>query len=283
MDYKALKAATMLGFTEELWDSDSFISIYSKPFKDLSLEEKNAARYLGLVWPVWSQLNISETFNLKNKSPCGYTKCFFRSKTDHDTGYLMSPKSLADELLGSWETSKYLKKHYSIRTIHLEAPHTSTITQEMATALNSNIYLVKPHVTYKNMNVFSAETPVVYQKVRAVREPNFQLGCKPVRLRNMLVEWDIFLTNLPNVTSFLQKVKNEFEVSKNLLAKEPNLSTDYQLLIDQDGNTFNIDLWNVFEERGDHADCSKAFAMLLEAANQYLGEGKTMPHHKKHS
>ena len=45
---KAKKAAMLLGFNEEIWDSDSEVPIYSTPFDKLTNDKKEAVVYLGL-------------------------------------------------------------------------------------------------------------------------------------------------------------------------------------------------------------------------------------------
>ena len=48
LDNKAQKAATLLGFNEESWDSDSPVPIYSTPFDELADDKMEAVVYLGL-------------------------------------------------------------------------------------------------------------------------------------------------------------------------------------------------------------------------------------------
>jgi hypothetical protein len=45
---KAQKAAKLLGFNKEIWDSDSEVPIYSTPFDKLAEDKMEAVLYLGL-------------------------------------------------------------------------------------------------------------------------------------------------------------------------------------------------------------------------------------------
>ena len=45
---RAQKAATLLGFNKNIWDTDSPIPIYSTPFDELTEDETEAVIYLGL-------------------------------------------------------------------------------------------------------------------------------------------------------------------------------------------------------------------------------------------
>ena len=48
LNSKAKEAATLLGFNEEIWDSDSPIPIYSTAFDNLDEDKMEAIVYLGL-------------------------------------------------------------------------------------------------------------------------------------------------------------------------------------------------------------------------------------------
>lgn len=45
---KAQKAAKLLGFNKEIWDSDSELPIYSTPFSELAMDKVEAVEYLGM-------------------------------------------------------------------------------------------------------------------------------------------------------------------------------------------------------------------------------------------
>ena len=45
---KAQKAAKLLGFDEDSWDSDSPVLVYSTPFHELAEDKREAVGYLGL-------------------------------------------------------------------------------------------------------------------------------------------------------------------------------------------------------------------------------------------
>ena len=45
---EAQKAAKLLGFNEEIWDSDSEVPIYSTPFNELAVDKVEAVAYLGM-------------------------------------------------------------------------------------------------------------------------------------------------------------------------------------------------------------------------------------------
>ena len=48
LNEEARTAAKLLGFNEEIWDSDSEVPIYSTPFDKLTNDKKEAVVYLGL-------------------------------------------------------------------------------------------------------------------------------------------------------------------------------------------------------------------------------------------
>ena len=54
---RAQKAAKAMGYTKSTWDGDNDIAYDSKPFEDLTVQEKHAAMYLGMN-PIDEKLDI---------------------------------------------------------------------------------------------------------------------------------------------------------------------------------------------------------------------------------
>jgi ribosome-associated translation inhibitor RaiA len=177
-----------------------------------------------------------------------------------------------------WETTKSLEAKYAISHFLLEPPVLMNMTQQFADAISSKIFKVaKPKK--RNIKVFS--TFIMYQKVRVAPTPNVLLGCHPNKKNIMTRSLPDFLKNIQNKVRFAKHVEKEMARSSKLFQKVPWLARDFQVMIDENGKFYHVDVCTGpsnkdYKDRKNRTTsdwgtaCEKAFREFLKELNNAI-------------
>lgn len=128
---------------------------------------------------------LPENLQQADRIQCGFFKCFFWLKHNESIGYLVTPAEDHWEKSTSWEKSWHyaecLRKTYDIENLLLEPPTNTTVTPELASVLNSNLWIAilerSEHKRYKEGST------IIIQKVKAVSTPNLLFGTTKRKLK----------------------------------------------------------------------------------------------------
>ena len=123
------------------------------------------------VWPYYRFSAISAEMDDTNDSvfgannldtsvkqvPCGQYKCFFRSKDNHDIGYLVAPSQRKkgthfewfETLLSGWNLSQQLQQQYNVNHFLLEPPRKEKVSSQLAKKLNKHLFNEKKAKTHE--------------------------------------------------------------------------------------------------------------------------------------
>jgi ribosome-associated translation inhibitor RaiA len=220
-----------------------------------------------------------ENLDLNTSSPCGGHKCFYRLKSSKDIGYLVANVNTQskEDFVKQWETTKSLEAKYAISHFLLEPPVLMNITQQFADAISSKIFrATKPK---KHIKVFS--TFIIYQKVRVAPTPNVLFGCAPDKKKLMTRSLTDFLKNIQNKVRFTKHVEKEMARSSKLFQKVPWLARDFQVMIDENGKFYHVDVCTGpsnkdYKDRKNRTTsdwgtaCEKAFREFLKELNNAI-------------
>ena len=187
---------------------------------------------------------LQQNLDLNTNSPCGLHKCFYRLQPPHsDIGYLVTNVSDSKEdFIQQWETTKFLEHNYGIRHFLLEPPTTINITQDFATALGNRTFRVNSPF-HRVQNTFG--TFILYQKSKVAPALHMLFGCGPDREQTSNIGLQYLLDGMNPAQSYLfaQQVQSEIQRSLTLFRQVPWLARDFQVIIDEHGNFFHIDVW----------------------------------------
>lgn len=212
-------------------------------------------------------LTVDDSFRLKNldvskRVPCGANKCFFRLKTDPTVGYLVqpdvfrydkrtSPEQLFHTQVVSWEFAEQLRTEHGIHHFLLEPPSKVKVTKKLARKLNANIFSEAREVKYKKRRFPRGSTAFI-QKVRLAPEPNIIFGSTPTKRAYFKRNADEFLEKVSDKEAFLKRFSEGLRLTKKLLASEPCLCNDFQVLLDTSGHLHHLDFDRCFSSRHPH-------------------------------
>jgi len=200
----------------------------------------------------WSSLNSS------TPGICGAQKCFFDVLDDSTHGYLITYRSpYASNLTLGWERAMMLTKKYSSKHFYLSRPEVVSVSEELyywcsdipTLARESELmfYELGTHeflrvaATPKDENDLSKNFFNI-QKVKKAPTPHLEWGDKDKRRRRCDKEFKLFNSSLPNRAEFSRRLDTEIVALVRLLKKEQWLLADFQIIIDQQGVIYHIDL-----------------------------------------
>jgi len=196
-----------------------------------------------------------ENLLLSERVPCGANKCFFRLKSDPNIGYLVAPsirlsKEQAETdwfktLEASWQLAEYLVREYEIKQFLLEAPRNITITSDLATHLNQNLWLESKARMQKSERFPEGSTAFI-QKVQTAPTPNLLVGCAPSKVRQFRRQVDEFIPSIKRKKRFARRFTKYMRQARELLEQEPCLMKDFQVLLDIKGRFYHLDLDRCF-------------------------------------
>jgi hypothetical protein len=118
----------------------------------------------------------------------------------------------------------------------------------------------------------------MYQKVRVAPTPNVLLGCHPNKKNIMTRSLPDFLKNIQNKVRFAKHVEKEMARSSKLFQKVPWLARDFQVMIDENGKFYHIDVWTGPFDKDLHnltasdwgTECEKVFREFLNELNNAI-------------
>jgi lipopolysaccharide biosynthesis glycosyltransferase len=224
---------------------------------------------------------------LAERVPCGACKCFYQLKSDSQAGYLVAPSSTPrilknmgseenwfDALEKGWYYAEHLRRKYKITHLLLSPPTNMTVSKELATYLNSNLWNVGHDEEYDgrydegNMECYKEGSTVSLQRVAKAPQPNLLLGIQYHKYEAFKYELNQFLAPIKNKESFARRFSQGIADTRKLLRKEPCLVSDFQLLLDKKGNIYHLDFERCF--RSDARDEAELCFKALDEAEQLV-------------
>ncbi len=156
------------------------------------------------------------------KVPCGWHKCFFRSKSNRQVGYLVArstgmssseKRKRLKSLDSAYNLAKYLEQEYNIRHFLIAPPTSLTVDKSLESRMNSNL---KSETNRRNFNQqrFPKGSVAFVEKVKPAPRHALLVGCK--------------------------------ESKRNLFHK---VVYDFQVLIDTKGNLYHLDFDRCFSTK----------------------------------
>ena len=221
------------------------------------------------------------------KRSCGIQKCFFKSISDPNVGYLVgrqkkteASKTSWDRVKRGWKMAKDLEEEFGIKHFLLEPPRlcVNCNSREVAERLRL------PKATQ------ARKSHLVVQKVRPSPKARFfSLRLYSLKNRKDAMKWIQSYQKClprcnkkPNTTAaYFQQLETEFDICDKIVRKYPRYANDFQVLVDvQTGNIYHIDFDRAFEHyvRQETVDrfsiFYKAFKTLTDSSHS-LSDGNS--------
>lgn len=201
----------------------------------------------------------SETIDMFDLDPskpalCGFIKCYFRSKSDSQVGYVVAPtskktKGRLKSLTAAWNLAEQLRREYNTTHFLLAPPANAHVTNELYSRLNSNLFNERTQKVNKKLTRFRKSSTVVVQKVRPAPKERIMIGCARPKLRVLNKQINKFITKVDDKASFARRFKESFTQVRKLLVHEPCLIIDFQIFVDTFGNIYHLDIDRCFNAK----------------------------------
>ena len=197
---------------------------------------------------------VPENLAESERVPCGKEKCFFQTKSDPKVAYLVARSSEKENrkerfksLEEGWQLAEQLRREHHIQHFLLGPPVNVTVSKELASRLNQNLFSEKlQRMDKSDTERFPEGSTAFVQKVETAPEPNIIVGCVESKQDAFKIEFDAFLSSVKNKESFVRKFKENFTKARQLLFVEPCLLKDFQVLVDSKGNVYQLDFDRCF-------------------------------------
>lgn len=207
-----------------------------------------------------SQLPIFDPKDLDGSKtvPCGFEKCFFRSKSDSSIGYLVAKsrgesktlrRARLKALESAYKYAMHLEREYGIRHFLLEPPLNITVDKQLASHLNRNLKSETHRNRFRKNRRFPKGATVVVEKCERAPSDSFLIGCKESKLALFKKTVQKFVERVENKTTFARHLQESFVDLRELVQQEPCLLNDFQVLIDTKGNMYHLDFDRCFNTR----------------------------------
>lgn len=227
-------------------------------------DEQQAPAFNASSFHVIPHADIPRTHLQKHELPlvnltsrrCGAFKCFVASeKNPSQVGYLVTidrrglyrfnsePYFISQAMWQSFQMAQALQREYGIRHFYLEPPRLlSNVSQTDAKRLGK-------------LGLFRTGSELVLQKVRPISEPMLELSCGGDRIQKRKKSWDelqswIEQGFVSDTAKFFQTLQRELDVVNVILLRYPILQDDFQILFNNRGEIFQIDLDRAFANPG---------------------------------
>ena len=209
--------------------------------------------------------------------PCGKEKCFYRSKSNADFGYLVarcsrdySKTDRFERLVSGWNLAQELERTYNMKHFLKGPPEAITVSQDLSTFFNRNLWFESHEEKLRGSKAkrFPVGSHAYVQKVKVAPTPNLLLAVAPsnqIQFDNSVEE---FLLNA--TPSFARRLHKNLVQTRTLLQKEPCLIKDFQVLMDQRGELYHLDFDRCFQPR-EVDETEECFQYLDNVESQILG------------
>lgn len=210
----------------------------------------------------------SDNLGWPKRVPCGSYKCFYRLKTDPQVGYLVVKQSKRKQsgidrftcLNEGWKLAEQLRKEYNINHFLLAPLVNITVTEELASHLNYNMWSDKHQRMFSRKTRRERQFPVGSiihaQKVQLAPKRHIMIGCVDSKVSVFQHRLEHFLSFVPDKESFRRNVKHHLDTARIILQAEPCLVKDFQVMVDADGQVFHLDFDRCFSSSGKVFDVS---------------------------
>lgn len=207
----------------------------------------------------WIHRNVSSYVDMNDldstqKASCGFIKCYFRSKSDTQIGYVVAPMTRQTagrlkSLTNSWKFAEQLRQEHDVHHFLLAPPTTAVVNQKLFVGLNQNLWSERSQ-KYQRFKRFRKGSTVVVQKVMAAPKQRILLGCAPPKLRIIRKQLDKFIRkSVKDKDSFARRFHESFSKIRELLRHEPCLIDDFQVFLDAKGNLHHLDIDRCFNAK----------------------------------
>jgi hypothetical protein len=184
--------------------------------------------------------------NLGGTGICGKTKCLYLLSSSPGFGYIVTQKIELKTLEETWEFGERLVKAHGIEHLSEKPREMSNITDSFASFLSSNLTLHKDLRGNKFHMQFVGNSSVVVQKVKVVPKPFLILTCRFKKFTRTMMDLEKFVISLrmtaAEANSFVCNLSQGINATKDLLMKERCLVSDFQAILDKEGNVNQFDL-----------------------------------------
>lgn len=237
------------------------------------------------VWPYYRFSTISADMNLQARNdsvfgannldtsvkqvPCGQYKCFFRSKDNHDIGYLVAPSQRKkgthfdwfETLLSGYNLSQQLQQQYDMNHFLLGPPTKEKVSSQLAKKLNKHLFDEKKArlMRGKGSSKFPKGSTIFVQKCKTAPKRSVVLGCVESKVDIFKRNMKNFVKDIKYTESFEQNFREGLATAKEILQSEPCLIKDFQVLVDEKGRFYHLDFDRCFkpDEPGSKYEISK--------------------------
>ena len=195
-----------------------------------------------------AQANGNAVFNwtdvdMSRNGICGWHKCFFPAVSDPTKGYLVASRKHYKKMKKGIEIALELESKYGCKHFHVEMA-TTQITDRIRERIISRVDQPARRVRGRRMGDVLTDNNVVVQTVRRAPEPSLFFASMRASAQLMLDSLANFSKFIPDKTAFRSRLLGERSQLEKVLRDRPELSTDFQALIDTSGNLYLIDLEN---------------------------------------
>lgn len=202
--------------------------------------------------------SITDAFHPNNialvdRVPCGKEKCFFQLKSNEQIGYLVSRfedredrKERFQTLERGWNLARSLKQDYGIQHFLLAPPKTIIIRSTLVPILNRNLWSEKKEKKWKKTKRFLKGNKAYIQKVKVAPKQTILIGCSLSKVEPFKRNVKEFMQDVVYQESFARRFQENLSQAKRVLAKEPCLVKDFQVLMDTKGRIFHLDFDRCF-------------------------------------
>ena len=218
----------------------------------------------------WKDLDLS--YNVT----CGGFKCFIKSASNNNIGYLISRDvKIFDDMNKSTAVAKEIQSKYGAKHLLIEPPFLTSIPAQKMAQVNS--IAQQPLKKRNHKSDFFSKPSVIVQKVKTAPEPYLFFACYNPNHRitqKKLPGFMLLLTKLGsnNTEKFKTNIDKERKVLRKMLNDKPGQGADLQALISTDGEFFYIDIdatvyWSKRKFTHDRSLnlCEKAFDVINDA------------------
>lgn len=191
---------------------------------------------------------LPENIGWPTRVPCGSQKCFYQLQSNPQVGYLVAPQTNSGRLSilqSGYQLAQQLESDYNVTHFLLGPPTEIRVSNELAKHLNRNLYIESKGRlrTGRHACRFPKGSMAVTQKVALAPKRHIILGCVKSKVRAFEHDIPKFLRHhVKYKQSFIQNFHESLKAAKRLLENEPCLMKDFQLMVDEKGRSYHLDI-----------------------------------------
>ena len=204
--------------------------------------------------------------NLTSKGQCGWHKCFFPSTSNTSVGYLIAEEKQHRQILDSIQIALDLERQFGSKHFHLDLSVEKSVTEDLRRTLNALVEQPGRAVRGKPpLPIYKSTTSLTIEKVLVAPRKALFLANAKANLQLTVDQLADFRQQISDPTAFAKQLHQEYRRLENVFQFKPELSLDFQALVDTTGNLFHIDLDGHYSmaKRGQYNDKSVPECLLL--------------------